>query len=109
MVQAANGQSSEATTLHAAVADTSVATAPDAIAANSGGATALGLWWLSFFGSLALSAAAVYLLPRPLVAAAENTYVITLELFARALWLFAGLMVLWLMFRVSLRAAKIGG
>lgn len=109
MAQAAYGQGAAAPTLNAAIVDTSVATAPDAIAANSGGATALGLWWLSFFGSLALSATAVYLLPRPLVAAAENTYVITLELFARGLWLFAGLMALWLMFRVSLRAAKIGG
>jgi serine/threonine protein kinase len=71
------------------------------------GGTLLGLWWLSFFGSLGLTAAALYVLPRPLGAATENTYALTIELFARGLWLLAMLFALMLMLRISLHAAKI--
>ncbi len=98
-----------ATTAANEASSPSAAAMPVDAPAYSTNATALGLWWLSFFGSLGLSATAFYLLPKPLAAAPENTYVLTLELFARGLWLFAGFMALWLMLSISLRAAKIGG
>lgn len=77
-------------------------------APEKSGSTALGLWWLCFFGSLALTLTALYLFPYPPAAAPVNTYVLTIELFARGLWLVASALTLWLMFRISLDVSRLG-
>jgi serine/threonine protein kinase len=65
--------------------------------------TLLWIWWISFHLSMLLSLLAWWILPNPMRGGNELSYAITLEIFARALWVFAGAMCLAMMFRISWR------